>query len=128
MALRRAPLVGPVRRIGRGWDNKRATQDTRFILAATPSGISLPGEGGAHQWIRTLLIGMAQGGLASFEPAYMDELAVILRRALEHVQRLAGDMQDPGGSVYLRLSTRRIAQPQHHLGATDAADITAGGY
>jgi len=45
---------------------------------ATPSGITLAGEGGAHQSIAEPLIGLAQDGLASFEPAYVDELAVIM--------------------------------------------------
>ena len=75
--------------IERGLDalNYACYQDARFILVATPSGISLAGEGGAHQSIATPLIGMAQDGLSSFEPAYVDELATILRWALEHIQR-----------------------------------------
>ncbi len=112
--------------IERGLDalNYACYQDARFILVATPSGISLAGEGGAHQSIATPLIGMAQDGLASFEPAYVDELAVILRWALDHMQRPAGS----GGSAYLRLSTRTITQPQRTLSATDAEDIAAGAY
>jgi pyruvate dehydrogenase E1 component len=35
---------------------------------------------------------------------------------------------DDGGSVYLRLSTRQIAQPARTLSAADRADICAGGY
>lgn len=108
--------------------NYACYQDARFILVATPSGISLAGEGGAHQSIKTPLIGMAQDGLASFEPAYVDELAVILRWAFGHIQRPAGGKGEPGGSVYLRLSTRSVAQPQRQLTPTDIADITAGAY
>ena len=110
--------------IERGLDalNYACYQDARFILVATPSGISLAGEGGAHQSIATPLIGMAQDGLASFEPAYVDELAAILRWSFGHIQ------QPDGGSVYLRLSTRTIAQPQRTLSAPDAADIAAGAY
>jgi len=48
------------------------------MVAATPSGITLSPEGGAHQSIATPLIGMALDGLASFEPAFVDELAVIM--------------------------------------------------
>ena len=110
--------------IERGLDalNYACYQDARFILVATPSGISLAGEGGAHQSIATPLIGMAQDGLTSFEPAYVDELAAILRWAFGH-------MQDPdGGAVYLRLSTRQLAQPQRQLQPPDIADITAGAY
>ncbi len=110
--------------IERGLDalNYACYQDARFILVATPSGISLAGEGGAHQSIATPLIGMAQDGLTSFEPAYVDELAAVLRWAFEHIQ--APD----GGSVYLRLSTRQLAQPQRTLQPADIADITAGAY
>src|SRR6476646_4557251 len=66
--------------IERGLDalNYACYQDARFMLAATPSGITLAPEGGAHQSISTPLIGMAQDGLASFEPAFVDELAVIM--------------------------------------------------
>jgi pyruvate dehydrogenase E1 component len=116
--------------IERGLDalNYACYQDARFILVATPSGVSLAGEGGAHQSIMTPLIGMAQDGLASFEPAYVDELAVILRFAFEHMQRPGGTGPDAGGSAYLRLSTRSVSQPQRTLSRTDQADIVAGAY
>ena len=67
--------------IARGLDalNYACYQDARFILVATPSGITLAPEGGAHQSIAQPLIGMAQDGLAAFEPAFVDELAAILR-------------------------------------------------
>jgi hypothetical protein len=52
-----------------------------------PSGVTLAPEGGAHQSIATPLIGMAQDGLASFEPAFVDELAEILRFAFDYLQR-----------------------------------------
>ena len=81
------------------------------MVAATPSGITLAPEGGAHQSIATPLIGMAQDGLISFEPAFVDELAVIMGFGFEHMQREAGE----GGSLYLRLSTRTIEQPQRLL-------------
>src|SRR3712207_1745645 len=75
--------------IARGLDalNYACYQDARFILAATPSGVSLAPEGGAHQSIGTPLIGMAQDGLAAFEPAYVDELSVVLRWAFDHLQK-----------------------------------------
>lgn len=53
-------------------------QDARFIIVGTPSVVTLAPEGGAHQSIGTPLTGMAQDGLASFEPAFADELAVII--------------------------------------------------
>ncbi|MDO8981898.1 MAG: transketolase, partial [Afipia sp.] len=75
--------------IERGLDalNYACYQDARFMVAATPSGITLAPEGGAHQSIAQPLIGMAQDGLASFEPAFVDELAVIMRFALDYIQK-----------------------------------------
>ena len=109
--------------IERGLDamNYACYQDARFMVVATPSGITLAGEGGAHQSIATPLIGMAQDGLTSFEPAYVDELAIIMRWAFAH-------MQEPdGGSVYLRLSTRLATQLRRDL-PRQADDVIAGAY
>ena len=97
--------------IKRGLDalNYACYQDARFILVATPSGITLAPEGGAHQSIGEPLIGLAQPGLVSFEPAFADELAVLLRWALRICSENDGD------SVYLRLSTRPIEQPERPI-------------
>jgi len=112
--------------IARGLDalNYACYQDARFILVATPSGVALAPEGGAHQSIGSPLIGMAQPGLVSYEPAYADELAVILRWAFEHIQAEG----DEGGSVYLRLSTRVLEQLGRTLTPDLARDIVSGGY
>ncbi len=66
--------------IERGLDalNYACYQDARFMLVATPSGITLAPEGGAHQSITTPLIGIGQVGLTYFEPAYVDELLVAM--------------------------------------------------
>jgi pyruvate dehydrogenase E1 component len=124
--------------IERGLDalNYACYQDARFILVATPSGVTLSPEGGAHQSIATPLIGMAQDGLASFEPAFVDELTVILRFAFEYMQRSGDTDPDPrtwlrdatGGSVYLRLSTRSIEQPKRVITPELAEDMINGGY
>ncbi len=123
--------------IYRGLDalNYACYQDARFILVATPSGITLAPEGGAHQSIGTPLVGMAQDGLATFEPAFVDELAVILGWAFDYIQRdgSKGDssawLRDAsGGSVYLRLSTRPISQPERTLSKQQREAIIAGGY
>lgn len=92
--------------IARGLDalNYACYQDARFLLVATPSGLTLGPEGGAHQSINTPLIGMGQPGLLSYEPAYADEVAVLMRHAFSHMQ------QPDGESVYLRLSTRTLTQ------------------
>ncbi len=97
-------------------------QDARFMLVATPSGVTLAPEGGAHQSSETPLITLAQTGLSAFEPAYVDELAVIMRWGFEHMQA------DDGGSVGLRLSTRPLPQPERELGPDRIDDIIAGGY
>ncbi len=117
--------------IQRGLDalNYACYQDARFMLAATPAGITLAPEGGAHQSISTPLIGMAQDGLASFEPAFVDELAVIMRWGFDYMQREGKtDGQLDGGSVYLRLSTRSIEQPIREMTPRLAQDIAEGAY
>ena len=124
--------------IARGLDalNYACYQDARFIVVATPSGITLAPEGGAHQSIAQPLIGMAQDGLASFEPAFVDELAVILRFAFDYIQK-DGDAvasernwlrDETGGSVYLRLSTRPIEQPQRTMTDELKQGIVDGAY
>jgi pyruvate dehydrogenase E1 component len=109
--------------IARGLDalNYACYQDARFMLVATPSGLTLGPEGGAHQSISTPLIGIGQPKLTYFEPAFVDELAEVMRWSFEHMQ--APD----GGSVYLRLTTRAIAQPER---ADDAwrEDALSGAY
>jgi pyruvate dehydrogenase E1 component len=109
--------------IARGLDalNYACYQDARFLLVATPSGLTLGPEGGAHQSINTPLIGMGQPGLTHYEPAFADELALFMHRAFAEIQ--APD----GGSTYLRLSTRVIDQ-QPRANATWEADALAGGY
>jgi pyruvate dehydrogenase E1 component len=121
--------------IARGLDalNYACYQNARFILVATPSGITLAPEGGAHQSIATPLIGMAQDGLASFEPAFVDELAEILKWSFDYLQREGEANEDSwlrdetGGSVYLRLSTRPLTQPLRPLAGIETA-IIDGGY
>ena len=124
--------------IQRGLDalNYACYQDARFILVATPSGVTLSPEGGAHQSIGTPMIGMAQDGLAAFEPAFVDELSIILRFALDYVQR-NGDGEpnerswlrdETGGSVYFRLSSRSIEQPSREITPTLSQEIVDGAY
>ncbi|HWE99384.1 MAG TPA: transketolase [Caulobacteraceae bacterium] len=110
--------------INRGLDalNYACYQDARFLLVATPSGVTLAPEGGAHQSIHTPLIGMAQPGLTYFEPAFVDELSEIMRWAFDHMQ------QPDGGSVYLRLSTRPLEQPRRPPTDSWLADMLAGAY
>ena len=88
---------------------------------ATPSGLTLGPEGGAHQSIGTPLIGMSQPGLDSYEPAFADETAVLMAHAFERIQATSG------GSTYLRLSTRVIDQPVRSDDAWRAGCV-AGAY
>ncbi len=124
--------------IQRGLDalNYACYQDARFILVATPSGITLAPEGGAHQSIATPLIGMAQDGIAAFEPGFVDELAVILAFAFDYIQR-AGESEasernwlrdETGGSIYLRLSTRPIEQIKREMTPELRHAIVDGAY
>jgi pyruvate dehydrogenase E1 component len=109
--------------IARGLDalNYACYQDARFMLVATPSGVTLGPEGGAHQSISSPLIGMGQPGLTAWEPAFADELTALMRHALEHMQTSDGE------SAYFRLSTRTLVQPKR---ADDAweKDALAGAY
>ncbi|MEM7189250.1 MAG: 1-deoxy-D-xylulose-5-phosphate synthase N-terminal domain-containing protein, partial [Pseudomonadota bacterium] len=75
--------------VNRGLDalNYACYQDARFLLAGTPSGVTLAPEGGAHQSVGTPLIGMSQDGLAAFEPAYADELATIMDWSFAYMQK-----------------------------------------
>jgi pyruvate dehydrogenase E1 component len=123
--------------IQRGLDalNYACYQDARFMLVATPSGITLAPEGGAHQSVSTPLIGIAQDGLASFEPAFVDELAVIMAWAFDYIQRDGSGHSEidwlrdkEGGSVYLRLSTRPLAQPERDIEDSLRKAIIGGGY
>jgi pyruvate dehydrogenase E1 component len=124
--------------ISRGLDalNYACYQDARFLLVATPSGVSLAGEGGAHQSIASPLIGMSQDGLAAFEPAFADELAVIMDWAFDYMQRDGGTLSDnaawpreaSGGSVYLRLSTRALEQVPRTIDPSLSSAIIRGGY
>jgi pyruvate dehydrogenase E1 component len=125
--------------IARGLDalNYACYQDARFILVATPSGITLAPEGGAHQSIAEPLIGIAQDGIAAFEPAFVDELAVILAFALDYIQRDArgGEVSErnwlrdeTGGSIYLRLSTRPIEQIKRDMTPALRQSIVDGAY
>jgi pyruvate dehydrogenase E1 component len=77
---------------------------SRFVVAATPSGITLSPEGGAHQSVITPGIGVALPGIVFWEPTFAREVEWILLDALR-------GLADGGGeAAYLRLSTRPIDQ------------------
>ena len=95
----------------------------RFVVAATPSGISLAPEGGAHQSVITPGIGVALPSLVYFEPAFGQEVEWVLLDALAAIAAREGE------SLYLRLSTRpvdqRLAPPSE---PAQRARVLRGGY
>jgi len=109
--------------IARGLDalNYACYQDARFMLVATPSGVTLGPEGGAHQSINPPLIALGQPGLRHYEPAFVDELALMMEEGFRLMQAADGE------SVYLRLTTRSIRQVERQ-DETWRAGALAGGY
>jgi len=96
----------------------------RFIVAATPSGVSLSPEGGAHQSVITPGIGIALPAITYYEPAFAHEVEWILLEGLRGLVR-RGDAE----SLYLRLSTKPIEQalaPSPSPAYRDA--VLRGGY
>jgi len=109
--------------IARGLDalNYACYQDARFMLVATPSGVTLGPEGGAHQSINPPLIALGQPGLRHYEPAFVDELALLMEEGFRLMQR------EDGESVYLRLTTRTVTQVERGDDSWKAGAL-AGGY
>lgn len=101
---------------------------SRFVLAGTPSGISLSREGGAHQSINTPGIGMETPGLTYAEPCFARELEWLLLDGLARMQSPAGE------ALYLRLSTKPVDQAPFAAAAARLgeerlrADVIAGGF
>ena len=77
---------------------------SRFVVAATPSGVTLSPEGGAHQSVITPGIGVALPGIVFWDPAFAREVEWIL---LDALRGLADGL---GEATYLRLSTRPLDQ------------------
>jgi pyruvate dehydrogenase E1 component len=94
----------------------------RFVVVATPSGVSLAPEGGAHQSVITPGIGVALPDLAYYEPAFAREVEWTLLAGL----RAVAERRE---SLYLRLSTapidQRLAPPPS---VEYRAAVLAGGY
>jgi pyruvate dehydrogenase E1 component len=78
----------------------------RFIVAATPSGVSLSPEGGAHQSVITPGIGVALPAIVYYEPTFAQEVEWILLDALHRLT----DRDAAAESFYLRLSTKPVDQ------------------
>ncbi|MCY7303381.1 MAG: pyruvate dehydrogenase [Thermoleophilia bacterium] len=101
---------------------------SRFVLAGTPSGISLSREGGAHQSLNTPGIGIETPGLTYAEPCYARELEWLLLDGLTRMQTPEGE------AMYLRLSTTPIDQEPFSAAAARVGeerlrtDVVAGGF
>lgn len=101
----------------------------RFILVASPSGITLAPEGGAHQSVVTPSLGLEVGNLVAYEPAFAREVEWLLLWALAQIQD-----REHGRAAYLRLSTKVVdqallASAVERLGeATLRAAVLRGGY
>ncbi len=102
--------------------------DSRFVVAGTPAGVTLAPEGGAHQSTITASVGLELPNLTYVEPAYATEVDWLLCDALSEVSRPSGS------STYLRLSTRPIDQAPfaaaiERLGVERLREqVLAGGY
>jgi len=86
----------------------------RFIVAGTPSGVTLAPEGGAHQSTITPSVGIELPNLTYIEPTYGRALDWLLCDSLGRIA--AGNQQSPTatpseeGAYYFRLTTRPIDQ------------------
>jgi pyruvate dehydrogenase E1 component len=77
----------------------------KFIVAGTPSGITLAPEGGAHQSTVTPSLAIELPNLLSYEPCFARELGWALLEGL----RECCD-REAGRATYLRLTTRPVDQ------------------
>jgi pyruvate dehydrogenase E1 component len=87
--------------------------ESRFIVAGTPSGVTLAPEGGAHQSSITASVGMELPNVTLMEPAFATALDWQMCFALSHIADpgKGGVHGDPEkGSYYFRLTTRPINQ------------------
>jgi len=91
---------------------------SRFVVAGTPSGVTLAPEGGAHQSTITASVGLEMPNVTFIEPAYGAALDWLMCDALQSIglanTALSGDRIHEHGSYYFRLSTRIIDQAPFH--------------
>lgn len=111
---------------------------SRFVVAGTPSGITLAPEGGAHQSTITASVGLELPGVTFIEPAYAATLDWLLCDALGQIAggpapaATAAPAED--GAYYFRLSTRPLAQAPFEAARARLGDavlrrqVVAGAY
>jgi pyruvate dehydrogenase E1 component len=99
----------------------------RFVVAGTPSGVTLAPEGGAHQSTLTASVGLELPNVTLLEPAYAVALDWLLCGALANVASPAkadavGNVED--GSYYFRLTTRPLDQAPFEAARARIGDAT----
>ncbi|MEU4676073.1 pyruvate dehydrogenase [Micromonospora sp. NPDC023737] len=111
---------------------------SRFVVAGTPSGITLAPEGGAHQSTITASVGLELPGVTFIEPAYAVTLDWLLCDALGQIaggaapSATAAPTED--GAYYFRLSTRPVDQAPFEAARARLGDavlrrqVVAGAY
>ncbi|MFI6262389.1 transketolase-like TK C-terminal-containing protein [Micromonospora sp. NPDC051006] len=111
---------------------------SRFVVAGTPSGITLAPEGGAHQSTITASVGLELPGVTFVEPAYAVTLDWLLCDALGQIAAgaappaTAAPAED--GAYYFRLSTRPLDQAPFEAARARLGDavlrrqVVAGAY
>ena len=91
----------------------------RFVVAGTPSGITLSPEGGAHQSTITPSVGLELPNLTFIEPAYATGLDWLLCDAFTRIAAgpspagaasVAAAEREEHGAYYFRLTTRPLDQ------------------
>jgi pyruvate dehydrogenase E1 component len=86
----------------------------RFVVAGTPSGVSLAPEGGAHQSSITASIGLELPNVTYIEPAFATALDWLLCDALGRIATGPGEaptaVPAEEGAYYFRLTTRPLDQ------------------
>ena len=104
-----------------------AYNGARFVVAGTPSGVTLAPEGGAHQSTITASVGLELPNTTLIESAYASALDWLLCDALAHVADpgradAVGQAQD--GCYYFRLTTRPLDQAPFEEARARIGDAT----
>ncbi|WP_431884715.1 transketolase-like TK C-terminal-containing protein [Micromonospora wenchangensis] len=111
---------------------------SRFVVAGTPSGVTLAPEGGAHQSTITASVGLELPGVTLCEPAYATSLDWLLCDALGQIAQGAAPAATAApaedGAYYFRLSTRPLDQTPFEAARVRLGDavlrrqVVAGAY
>ncbi|WP_326555610.1 transketolase-like TK C-terminal-containing protein [Micromonospora sp. NBC_01813] len=98
----------------------------RFVVAGTPSGITLAAEGGAHQSTITASVGLELPKVTFIEPAYAGALDWLLCDALGQIgagSSSGGEPPSDDGAYYFRLTTRPLDQRPFQDARTRIGDM-----